>query len=143
MGIFQVILLVIIFMIIFFIPHKYYMITNFFIGGVILIFLSKMDFLEFEGKLDPISISFITISYIFIYISSLFIYFFNHYKRKKYYCLFQIIAFLMVSIILIFFIDPYKYLIYKLGILFRLFLSFFPFHIIYYMKNRGVFNRNN
>lgn len=24
-----------------------------------------------------------------------------------------------------------------------MFISFFPFHIIYYMKNRGIFNRNN
>jgi len=137
LNLFQIVSLIIIFMIMFYIwsIYRVHLISIFFIGGIILILLSKLDFLDFKGKLDVLSVVFITLSYIFINIFSCILYFFDSFKRKIYYFLFPIIAFLIVAIVLVCLIDSYKYLEYKFGILLRLFLAFFPLYFyMYYLK---------
>jgi len=111
-------------------------ISNFFIGGGILILLYNLDFLDLKpfSKYDAIIIVFIIFSYFILNLSSLFIYLFKN--KKQNYFIFPIIVYLLISIYLLFFVHTYGYWYYekKIGILIRLFLAFFPLYTYTYYK---------
>lgn len=132
---FEIILFLIIIIIILFIWVKYkvYFISNFFIGGILLILLSNLDFLGFKGQIGVLPMAIITISYILLNISTLGNYLFQD-KKEKYF-LFPTFTFIFIIIFEVFFIDSCKFLIFKLGVIIRLFLSFFPLlAVTYYFK---------
>lgn len=113
--------------------YKLYFIINFIIGGLFLIILSNLNFLGFKNKIGSIPIVILTIFYIFLNISVLIISLFNN--KKKIYFTFPIIAFIIIVLLVLFLIDPGEFTIFKLGMLIRLFLSFFLLYAItYYVK---------
>lgn len=134
LNLFQLISLFIALSVAFYICFKYKIsfISNFIIGGLILILLSKFDILYFEGKLDTLTFVIVTFGFILINISSFFLSFFK--EEKTFFFILPTIVYLLITIILMFTIDPSKYLIFKLGILLRLFISYYPLHILLYYK---------
>ena len=128
---FQIALFLILLSLMLFFWYKYKLlsITNFFLGGVILIVLCHLSFLGFNGKLDIFSFSFIIIAFIVLNISSLLTYLFKDYK-EKYFFVFPTTAFIIIS----FFFnrvynEPQDQML-LIGVLSRLFVSFFP--LLYY-----------
>lgn len=104
---------------------KLQFITNFLLGGLILIALSKLDFLGFNGKLDVLSFVFIIAAYIVLNISSLLTYMFKEYQQRFFF-LFPIIFFIIITCMFMGVLDKPEDQTYLAGILSRLFLSFFP-----------------
>ncbi len=78
-NIFQIIISIILAAVVFYIWFRYKIeyIGNFFIGGIILIFLSNLNFLGFEGKIGALSIFLIASFYILLNVSILFNYLFT------------------------------------------------------------------
>ncbi|ANF49895.1 hypothetical protein A0O34_04840 [Chryseobacterium glaciei] len=131
----QIVILILIITVILFlwIKYKLHFITNFFIGGILLMLLSSLKFFSFNGKLDILSMVLMTIFYIILNISTLFIYLFKD-KTKNYFVI-PAISFAIIIIFEFLLIDPGEYNLFKLGIITRLFLSFFPLLILtYYFK---------
>jgi len=113
--------------------YKIQFIGNFFIGGIILIYLSNLDFLGFKGKIGSLPAVLIGLFYILLNISVLFIYLFK--DKKKMYFTISIITFLIILLFEFIFVDPSKFIEFKLGIAVRLFLAFFPLSILtYYLQ---------
>ena len=109
--------------------------NRFIFGGIILILLSKMDFLNFRGKIGVLIMANIFIFYLIMNLLPLFIYLFNLEIRRKNYFTLPIMTFLLLIYILLILIDPSKYSILKIGILTRIFFSYFPLHIYnFYIK---------
>ncbi|GAA4153616.1 hypothetical protein GCM10022217_09580 [Chryseobacterium ginsenosidimutans] len=134
-NIFQIIISIIFAAVVFYIwfTYKIQYKGNFFIGGIILIFLSNLDFLGFEGKIGALSIFLIASFYILLNVSILFIYLFK--DKKKIYFVFPTIVFLIILLFEFFFVDPNAFVQFKLGIAIRLFISFFPLFILtYYLQ---------
>ena len=116
---------------------KLQFITNFLLGGLILIALSKLDFLGFKGKLDVLSFVFVIAAYIILNISSLLTYMFKEYQQRFFF-VFPVFFFSILVFVLFCFVDPNEYYEYKFGILSRLFFSFFPLlYYSYYDKLKG------
>ena len=84
---------------------KLQFITNFLLGGLILIALSKLDFLGFKGKLDVLSFVFIIAAYIVLNISSLLTYMFKDYQQRFFFVFpvifFSILAFVLFCFVLL------------------------------------------
>lgn len=105
--------------------YKVHIITNFFLGGLILILLCNLDVFGFQGKLDVFSFAYILLGYFTLNISSLLTYLFKDYQQK-YFFVFPVSFFIIVSF---FFMQKFgepQDQMFLLGILSRLFLSFFP-----------------
>ncbi len=86
-NIFQIVIPIVFIAIVFYIWYRYqiHFIGNFLVGGIILIFLSNLDFLGFKGKIGALSIVLISLFYILLNISTLFIYLFRD-KKKNVFC---------------------------------------------------------
>ena len=82
---------------------KLQFITNFLLGGLILIALSKLDFLGFKGKLDVLSFVFIIAAYIVLNISSLLTYMFKDYQQRFFF-VFPVIFFSSLAVVLFCFV---------------------------------------
>lgn len=131
LNFFQIAVLIIVIGIIILCWKKIRYISNFFLGGLILIILSSFNFWGFSGKLDALSGFFLTIGYCFINLTYII---FIIKKEAKTPLIFAILFFIMFSVICLFFVDYGKYFEHKFGMILRLFLSFFPLYVFTYFK---------
>lgn len=111
---------------------KIHAITNFFLGGLILILLCNCDFLGFKGDLDVFSFAFIILAYCVLSISSLLTLMLKG-KQQKYFFLFPICAFIIISLFFKSMFNDVDEQVFVMGILLRLFLSFFPLLLCSYV----------
>ena len=112
--------------------YRFSFISNFFVGGIILILLCNLDFLDSKGQFTVFTGVFIISSYIILNLSSLFIYLFKN--KKHIHIIFPVIIFIIISIFWLFYIHPYGYYKRKTGVLIRMFLAFFPLYSYTYNK---------
>lgn len=120
--------------------YKLNFITNYITGGLILIFLCKLNFLGWErnfGKFGVIIFLYIFFSYSLLHISTLFTYLF---KSKKIY-VFPSSMFLIIAILTISINDKNISSEFRLGTLVRLFLAFFPLLFFSYYKKHTKTNQ--
>jgi hypothetical protein len=113
--------------------YKLEFVTNYIIGGGVLIFLCQLDFLGWEGswgKFGVLILLFMFITYTLLNISTLFIYLFKNKKNK--YFMFPAIMFLIIGIFLFLITDVN--ITFKWGALVRLFLAFFSLQFYTYYK---------
>jgi uncharacterized membrane protein YccC len=126
---FQISILLISIVIIIYIWHKSRLISNFLLGALILIALSCLNFLDFKGHLDTISITYMIFSFILLNATM-----WIKNKRKSY--IYSIVSFILITFILFVLTDPGEYYEYKLGIVVRIFLSFFPINWFFLSKKK-------
>lgn len=119
---------------------KIHAITNFFLGGLLLILLCNFDYLGLKENLDVFSYAFIIFAYCVLSISPLLTLMFRN-NRQKYFFLFPIGAFLAISLFFKSMFNDVDENVFVIGILLRLFLSFFPLllcsYVLKFKKNVG------
>jgi hypothetical protein len=105
---------------------------NFLAGGVILILLSKLDYHDFEGKLDSLSGGIMMLFYVFMNLILFYVFSSNN-KRE---CFFSIplFTYFIMCICLFILVDYGKYYLFKIGIISRVFLAYFPLYTLLYYK---------
>ncbi len=110
--------------------------NKFIFGGVILILLSKMDFFSFNGKIGVLVMAIIFIFYFLLNLLPMCIYLFEKELKIYTYIKISIIVFLFLISLFFLFVDPEKYLILKIGIIIRVFLSYFPLLLFSFFYNK-------
>ncbi|SHL95487.1 hypothetical protein [Chryseobacterium polytrichastri] len=111
------------------------LVANFLLGILILIGLSSLDFLDFQGEIGILTACFMMFSYLgfsFTYV----IYAAN--KNSDYHITYSC-SFLVIFISVCFFcIDSGKYYEYKFGEALRIIVSFFPLYILTLIEDRKI-----
>ncbi|MFP3592061.1 hypothetical protein [Chryseobacterium sp. SIMBA_038] len=135
MNFFQLTVLLIVIVTIIYSWKKNRLVANFLLGILILIGLSNLDFLDFEGEMDTLTACFMMFSYLgfsFTYV----IYGVN--KNSDYHITYSC-SFLVIFISVCFFcIDGGKYYEYKFGMASRIIVSFFPLYILTLIEDRKI-----
>lgn len=113
--------------------NKRRIVANFLLGGLILIGLSHLDFLDFAGKLGPISGAIMVVGYLGLNLTYLF-YLLN--KKRKWHIVYACCFSIFFLSFCLAYIDYGKYYEHKAGMLIRIFASFFPLYLLE-VRNNG------
>lgn len=135
LNFFQIIILLITLGTIVYFWKKAKILSNFLLGGIILTGLCCFDFLNFNGKLNTLTIFIFLIGYLLMN-TTYFIYFFK--KESKLHWFYSFSIFVLISLLCLFFVDYGQYYIFKFGIIIRLFFSFFPLYYFTVKKYSNV-----
>lgn len=125
----------------FLIKKKVFFLINLLVSASLLIVLSHFDFLDFKGRLDVLSIAFMIIAWTVLNLTSLICYTLK--LQKTAYFTTPLILFFLITFILTEYIDKNDYYYFKLGILVRVFVSFFPIYFITYYYKYTLLNSNH
>lgn len=118
--------------------------ANFLLGALILIALSHLDFLDYNGTIDTLTLTFLITSYSFLSFTYML---YNNNRKSNLHIIYSCSVFIIFWLILFFFFDFGKYYAYKFGTLIRVFFSFFPLYILTVNQDRKLrghfpFNKN-
>lgn len=112
-------------------------VVNLVVSGGLFIGLCKLNFLDFESELSALPIFMLLVSFLLLHLSAIV----GMLRMKKgdslSYFLAPLLMYLFIGVSLIELVDKNDYMTFKVGVLTRLFLSFFPIYTLtYYLSRR-------